>query len=167
MPLFLRLLLCTFAALTLAGCGGDGRRLDTVPVSGVVRVNGQAMEGAVVTFSPQGDGHAASGTTDASGKYTLTTEISGDGAVPGSYQVMVTKFEQPNAPTAPAAGESDIDAAYRAAEAAGVDIMGTPRETVPRVTAKSLVPEKYRNPQTSGLTATVSSEGANQFDFEL
>jgi hypothetical protein len=64
----------------------------TVPVSARVTLNGQPVEGAVVTFSPdKREGHGACGTTDASGKATLTTFEVGDGAVPGAYYVSISK----------------------------------------------------------------------------
>jgi hypothetical protein len=64
----------------------------TVPVSARVTFNGQPVEGAVVTFSPhKPGGYGAAGTTDASGKTSLSTFEVGDGAVPGAYYVTITK----------------------------------------------------------------------------
>ena len=152
--------------VALSGCGGDAG-LNTAPVTGTVTLDGEPLEGAAVSFSPEGDGHAAAGVTDASGEFVLTTETKGDGAVPGTYQVMVTKYEEEDSETpAAAADETDVDAAYAAAEEAGVDISGAGNA---RATSESnsLVPEKYTNPQTSGLTAEVSEAGVNDYTFEL
>lgn len=134
-----------------------------MPVSGTVTLDGDPVEGALVTFSPEGDGHAAAGTTDGSGQYVLTTEINGDGAVPASYKVIITKFEKKAQPMNP---EEDIDAAYAAAEAAGEDITGTGRRRMP-AGPKNFLPAKYQNPQTSGLDATVTEDGENEFSFAL
>jgi hypothetical protein len=76
-------------ALTLfapgAGCGGAKR----VPVEGVVTLDGKPVEGAAVTFMPEGDkGTTAVGQTEAGGVFRLI-----DGAWPGSYKVLVTKTE--------------------------------------------------------------------------
>jgi hypothetical protein len=149
--------------LSVTGCGDGTVKLGTVPVTGTVTQGGKPVEGAMVTFSPDGRGHAAAGTTDASGKFSLTTQISGDGAVPGTYKVMVSKFEQT---AQPMTAEDDIDAAYAAAEAAGQDISASGAGR-PAAGPKNLVPDKYASPTTSGLTATVAETGENNFSFEL
>ena len=68
-----------WAVLTTLGCGSK-TSLDTVPVTGIVKLDGTAVEGATVTFVPGGGGKAASGTTDATGRYNLTTQDPDDGA---------------------------------------------------------------------------------------
>lgn len=59
-----------FFGLVLLGCGsGD----DTPPlgeVTGTITLDGQPLEGVIVVFKPE-VGRAATGTTDAQGKYTL------------------------------------------------------------------------------------------------
>ena len=73
-------------ALTV-GCTGDG--CDVAPVSGLVTVNGQPIEGVTVKMFPMAaEGHKnvagtmASGTTDAQGRYSLT--LAGKGRRPGA-----------------------------------------------------------------------------------
>jgi hypothetical protein len=74
-------------ALLLAG-SGCGSKL--VKVKGVLTLEGQPVEGAVVTFaSPDGRGRPATGQTDAEGRFTLTTLEEGDGALPGDYRVLI------------------------------------------------------------------------------
>jgi hypothetical protein len=151
----------------LAGCNSSG----TLPVTGKVTKGGQPVSGALVTFVPQGaDGQPASGTTDDSGTYKLTTFVHGDGALPNSYKVAVTKFAgaaAADASTAAGGGtqysESDVDAAYRAMEAKGVDV------TNPKGVeeARNELPAKYANAESSGLTAEVTSGGTNSFDFDV
>ncbi len=62
----------------LAGCNALP---SVVPVSGTVTYHGKPVEGATVTFSRgNGDrtkGDVAVGTTDASGRYELTTHFTG------------------------------------------------------------------------------------------
>lgn len=145
-----RLVLASFALVSSAmviGCGGpeaNPNRPATVDVSGTVTYKGQPVEGATVTFLPQKPGEpGASGRTDASGKFGLTAFEPGDGAVPGSYLVTVVKTE------AQGGGEVQEDS------------------DAPVVAPKSVLPEKYNNPQGSGLTAEVKEGDPNQFTFEL
>jgi hypothetical protein len=92
---FQRTILSTLllAGLLTAGCGGPAGP-KTVPVSGVVQLDGQPLEGATVSFLPKASGaRPATATTDAQGKFTLGTFALGDGAVPGPHSVIVTKIK--------------------------------------------------------------------------
>ena len=88
------------AMLSLAGCGGgparDAKWPEPVPVSGTVRYEGEPLADAQITFSPEGTGYLATGTSDAEGRYTLMTRFSRsfeeEGVVPGKYKVLVGKF---------------------------------------------------------------------------
>lgn len=150
-------------ALFLSGCGGGGSGVSTVPVTGVVTLDGSPLPGATVSFSPQGGGgRAAVGTTDIDGKFSLMTVAPGDGAVPGSYGVAVTK-------KAIAAAAATGDARHSGGQM-------TPEQTqammdavkgAKPVEAKSDLPERYASASSSGLTATVEARGTNNFTFEL
>ncbi|HUG90179.1 MAG TPA: hypothetical protein VML55_05070 [Planctomycetaceae bacterium] len=160
--------LAVLVAATSLGCGGssddDGRK-KAVPATGTITYKGNAVEGAEVAFRPNipppppgktnvmSDAKGAVARTDASGKFTLTTYATGDGAIPGDYFVTVTKWEGPP----PSTITSNEDPAYDpdAAEA----------ESTPP--AKNLLPEKYAQERTSGLTATVTEDGPNDFAFDL
>lgn len=151
----------------LAGCQGGGTTLDTVPVTGTVTLSGSPVVGATVTFSPKGEGgRAAFATTDANGQYTLTTVTAGDGAMVGSYGVAIAKTEQAAAANVQggAVGEmspEQLDAVY---EAARSEIEGGPdADTGP----KELLPVRYKDAATSGLTAEVKDGEDNDFDFDL
>ena len=87
--------------------------------------------------------------TDASGNYALMTFQAGDGAVPGDYNVGITKYER--AATTGSSSEEDYVPVERGQSPAP---------------AKNLLPAKYANPAKSGLTAKVI-EGSNTFDFQL
>ncbi len=77
--------------VVISGCGGDG----PVPVEGVLKVDGKPLAQAMVQFvSQQEGGRNASGTTDASGVFHLTTLRPRDGALPGSYKVIV-HYQEP------------------------------------------------------------------------
>jgi hypothetical protein len=162
-------LLVGIAALGLiAGCGGSDFP-DTVPASGTVTYNGEAVEGALVTFSPTGVGEvsAASGTTDASGKFTLTSFVAGDGAMVGSYMVSISKTEGGEVELEVEGGgtesDEDIDAAYQALDAAG----GEAGMSKAGGEIEDLLPAKYKVAANSGLTADVTEAGPNDFTFEL
>src|SRR5262245_38254316 len=75
---------CLSLAVLLAGCTTTtGPK--TEPVTGTVTLDGKPLAGAQVVFQPKSGGQAASGTTDAQGKFTLTTFNAKDGAAVGSY----------------------------------------------------------------------------------
>lgn len=135
-------------AAFLVGCGGGGQgvagRPTTAPVSGTVLYNQEPIEGATVTFVPQGHSHAAVGLTDSSGEFRLQTFSRDDGAVPGEFKVTVRKVELPSG-----AAEPPPDG-----------------EDGPQWEERSLLPERYASAETSGLDATVT-EGANSFTFTL
>jgi len=72
----------------LNGCGPSYPQ--TFPVSGTVRLAGQPVAGAAVVFTPD-EGQQATGTTDKSGRFELSTFQLGDGALPGTHRVTVAK----------------------------------------------------------------------------
>ncbi len=154
------------AMACLAGCGGaGGDRPETVPVTGTVTLDGTPVAGATVAFSPSaGGGRSAHGITDANGRFKLTTFEAGDGAMPGSYKVGVSKTAGP-AQAAPGTTEEtpeSIDAAYKAAAERGAL---EPGAKPPEPT--DLLPSKYKDPAGSGLTAEVTKGGKNDFTFPL
>jgi len=129
--------------------------------------NGQPVEGATVNFqtiSPEGE--SASGITDAGGKFTLTSVNAlngGRGALPGNYNVAITKRDQPPPDPDQAAydrGEIDYNELQNRLMRKGPGARGP--------SSKSLLPLKYSNPDgASGLTATVKQGKNEPFGFEL
>ena len=147
--------------LGILGCG-TGPSLDTVPVSGTVKLDGTPVSGAKVVFAPaSAGGMAASGVTDSNGVYKLTTRDPDDGAMAGSYLVMISKTEGGPDPASEAVkpGMTDEEATKAAMEAR--DAAGGAE-----VTVKDVLPVKYKSPADSGLKADVS-ESQTQFDFDL
>lgn len=126
------------AALVVACCVGCGsKQPKTYPVTGLVTYKNQPVAGAQVMFTSD-TGRAADATTDAEGKFSLSSFGSGDGAQAGDYRVTISKMEtaaatDPNNPYAP---------------------------------AKNLLPPRYANPSETPLKETVA-EKANEFTFEL
>ena len=125
----------------LSGCGGGGNGPVTVPVKGVVTYKGKPVPKLSVAFLPD-KGMVAEGTTDANGRFTLTTKTPGDGAMVGSYKVGIS-FVPDKVPEMPG---------FPGAEQA----------------AESPIPKKYADAQTSGLTKVVDKNASkNDFTFEL
>lgn len=147
MPRFLIL----SALALLAGCGSAASdkwtegRPKTFPAEGVVTYKGQAVEGATVNFGPTAPaGSAAYASTDAEGKFVLSTFGEKDGAAAGDYTVTITKKQVETTPNPK-------------------DPNGPPLKSV----EKSFLPARYSNPAASKLTASVKDGGENKFSFEL
>src|SRR3954451_21164277 len=87
-------------AMALAGCSSGGH--GTAPVSGTVLYKDKPVDGATVSLLPKGEAasaKSATGKTNGSGHFTLTTYFGPDdqpaGAVPGDYKVIITKIHEP------------------------------------------------------------------------
>jgi len=99
-----------FFLVSLVGCGGKlANYPDTAPVTGIVTLDGQPLEGASIAFAPT-EGRSSNGNTDAEGNYELRYTGSIKGAMLGNHRVVITKMvPDPNfvAPpvTAPPAGD--------------------------------------------------------------
>jgi hypothetical protein len=90
----MRALWFLFCAALLVGLavGCTGGKKKPVKVEGSVLVDGQPMAGVDVTLSPiDGNGMAAQGRTDVKGNFSLSTFNPDDGAIPGSYKILVAK----------------------------------------------------------------------------
>lgn len=136
--------------LVVAGCQSkptDPTRPKTVPVSGVVTYKGQPVEGATIMFVSTAGKRGAVATTDASGKFTMTTFEPKDGAIPGTYQVAIQKTIVEGAPPEGATGKAG--------------------EEPPAGTPKDLLPAKYKDASKSGLTVEVKEGGTKDLKFEL
>lgn len=101
----------------LVGCGENLPPL--TPVTGTVTLDGDALDSANVTLMPTegSSGRTASGVSDASGNFTLSTTFNQDlgtasGMVGGIYRVMVSKTETVNEETEMSMGDmSSMDGA--------------------------------------------------------
>ena len=145
--------------LLASGCNRGPARPKTYPVTGVVTWQGQPVPGATVTFSPktppepgQEGPQGATGITDEQGRYQLGTFARGDGAIPGDYYVTVAKYENQGGV---ASGTATSEEEYT-----------PPDPNAPPPIPKNLLPERYANVQSSGLTFTVEAKN-NTFDITL
>jgi hypothetical protein len=139
--------LLVVGALTLLmslGCGGDG--LPRADVSGKVTVAGQPVTGGVIVFTPE-RGPQATSPLSPNGAFRLTTPGHGSGAVVGRHRISITPLYD-QTPLA------DYD-----------ENSGNPPPQLEMRLRPSL-PATYFSPQTSGLTAEVSS-GENDINVAL
>ena len=142
-----RIVLGAWLVLAAFGAAGCGRSLPrTVEVRGRVTLDGTPLEGAAILFQPVDGGVPARGSSAADGSFVLTTFREGDGAVPGRHRIAVSKFE--------------ITGFEVTAD--GLDGPVAPGG----VKERSLLPKKYSDPATSGLTAEVGS-GATEVSLTL
>lgn len=125
--------------LGLAACWGCSRggELPTAPVTGKVTYKGKPVPSGTVMFVPE-KGPAATGEIAKDGTYTLSTYSKNDGAVLGKHKIAITALAD----------------------------MGDrlPEEQSPL--PPPLIPDKYLNQDTSGLTAEIK-EGPNTVDLDL
>jgi len=126
-----------FVAVPMVGCGGDGRpkRIET---SGIVTYRGAPVEGAQVMFTSP-NARSATATTDAEGRFELTTFDTSDGAVEGKHRVTITKTER-----VPGADPNN-----------------------PYADTRHLLPTKYSNPAKTPLSATIVDGGETDLTFAL
>jgi hypothetical protein len=146
------------AVPTVSGCGGGGNP-KTYRVQGTIKLNGQPLPNASVTFVPVGgNGKQAVGTTDDAGSYMLGTYATGDGAVAGDYKVVVKYTEVPEVELAvDKDGKPDLKGMFTGFEKASRQ----KKKSVP----KFVVPAKYGVPEKTDLFAKVP--GNDTMDFDL
>lgn len=138
---------CSASLALVSGCGGEDLVGPTVPVEGKVTFNGKEVPTGTVIFLPDASkGNSAQyesrAPIDASGNYSLKTQGK-DGAPPGAYMVGVASWKRPP-------------------EVSDPNFNGFPPPNIP------LVPLKYNNPASSGLTAEAREDApAGEYDLKL
>jgi hypothetical protein len=139
-----------FWTIFLIGCG-TSNPYNAVYVEGIVICDGMPTANVHVTFiSTNNDGNSASGMTDDSGKYKLTTGGApyGTGALPALYNVTLSKVE--------------VEGANLNEEEYKKQIGNRQPEVI------HLIPEKYSNPETSGIEQVKVERGKkNIFNFNI
>ena len=146
--------------LSMAAMWGCSRGPAVQYVEGVVTLDGEPVEGAIVAFTPPGDGLGAAGTTDASGVYRLNplTGRASGGTLVGDYLVAIRKWEYQDPGPAPDPSDQKAYAIWQEKS-----LKAARREPV------YLTPQPYGDAATSGLKATVK-KGRNTgaaFSFDL
>jgi hypothetical protein len=126
-------------AVAFVGCGGDDFNPEYRQVSGTVTLDGVPLNKGTVSLMPDAGTNTAAGEIDSSGKFQLSTHKLGDGVPPGKYRAGITAWE----------------------------VVPEMQDDGTMVEGKSLIPEKYMNPQTSGLTAEITDEASQEIVFRL
>jgi len=164
---FFTALFAGLSLLVFAGCNNPDSRF--VRVEGQITYKGTPVDGATVTFmADDGSGEGGSGTTDSSGRYTLTSggaQNAGSGVVAGSYIVRVQKVERTETNVDPDVaahrrGDFDYDELQRRLAAKGGESAST-------FTTEYLLPQKYDSPATTPLRATVEQGRRSTQNFDL
>ena len=138
-------------AVGLAGCGGSTMP-KVYPATGTVTWKGEPLADATVSFVPS-VGAPSDGRTDAQGKFTIMTNGM-PGARAGACKVTVSKFAGASASMPATSKPEDMMKIYEKKKKGEVE--------------KGEIPAKYGRPDTSGLAAEVTVDGAkNVFTFDL
>jgi hypothetical protein len=148
---------CLPAILLACGCGGNDWPA-TAAVSGTLSRGGKPVAGATVCFQADGAPRFGYGTTDAAGRYTVSTFEPGDGAMIGEHAVVIT-VENPGSAVAADVSSDMSSPEYQAAYEKGLRAASKPAQN-------PAVPARYGSPDTTPLKATVKP-GDNIIDFDL
>jgi hypothetical protein len=141
------------------GCQGEDKWLAKRPkletgITGEVHYNGKPLADAEVVFTHPASGNASWAVTDADGRFSLTTFQPGDGAIIGDNLVTVSKYRNEMIPAPQLPPEAFTDPKNP-----------PPKEIVGR--RIPVIPARYADATTSGLTATIATGGTKHFVFEL
>jgi len=150
--------LCASATVFVSGCGGSSSAPQGLQsqVSGTVINDGKPVTlNSVVVFYNKDKGLTLSGTLDSLGKYSLTAGDPKVGVPAGRYEVSITPPVPPVLEVNPAGADYQ-----KMMQSGGVAAPTAASESAPDI------PEKFRDPKTSGLVFEVK-EGPNIYDFDL
>jgi hypothetical protein len=148
------IIFCTAIILTASSCNRD--KIKVYPVKGTITYNGSPLDQASISFIPKdASGRGAVASSDSSGYFEVITHgVNRKGAIAGEYHVIVSK-------------EIAVDANGKQ-----ITISPIPPDQLPtgtpqtRPLIKSLIPEKYNNPQ-KPLLETVIIQGKNIIELNL
>ncbi len=130
------------------GCGENLNRSATAPVSGIVTFDGQPLASGTIIFETAGS-RPASGVIKEGAILNVTTYKFNDGVPVGLHKISITATETEKKAVMANPGEmTAFDPNY----------MGG---------GNSLIPPKYNNPTTSGLTAKIKSGTENVIQLKL
>jgi len=138
--------ICLAGMICFWGCGRS-HRSSTSNVTGRVTIDRQPVEEGRIVFESANQ-RPASGKIKDGKIIDMTTYTTGDGAPIGHHQVAIFISEK--------------------AKSAIVSNPGDHTDFDPRsMSGESLIPARYNNPQSSGLSAEVTARGENHFEFDI
>ncbi len=150
-------ILCPAFVMTLAvitvGCGGS-ENVEVFPARGIVTFDGKPMTGggaiSLVPVASQ-NGKNAGGTINSDGTFVLTTYEDGDGAMAGSFRVIInqTTSQEPDY-------GGDSDAPGKA-----------PMQAVETVTSADVIPTIYSDPTSSPVEVKIEAKEKNELTINL
>jgi hypothetical protein len=147
---------CLALAVLVLGAGCSHK---LVKVHGKVTLDGKPLDGATVTFVPDGEGgRSASGQTGTDGTFSLSTYTTGDGAQPGQYKVIIAK----SAGTAPTAEPTTQDPKSMIDAMQKYDAQHKKDRGAP----KSSIPPQYGDPKTTPLKCKVPPDEDPEFPLK-
>lgn len=138
------LLVLVMGLLILGGCGKRSP-IPLVKVQGQLQYKGQPVPDVTVTLVPQEGQRAATGKTDAQGRFRLGTLAPGDGAMPGKYKIILAKT-------------AAVESAPQAAELPDITQEG---KIAAPPSAGAGLPAKYTTPGTTPLTCEIPQSGSH------
>ena len=134
----MRVLIIIVLSILPLGLSGCFKHSGLYPVSVQINDNGKPVGGVSITFVGDDESYAI-GFTDEQGSAQMYTYKLKDGVKPGSYRVMLSKYETVPLPDIP--NDPALDA------------------SVPSLPPPpSLIPKKFLSVETSGLTAVVDKK---------
>ncbi len=137
---------CIVAMLLACSCS---TQRPAAPARGRITFNGEPLRLGSVLFVPTEPGPTAQANLTSEGEFVLTTYEPGDGAVIGKHRIMVISLAE--------------DGLNRPDDLSEPQAPEEPGDPLPLI---SVIPERYGDVTTSGLTAIVAA-GENRFDFAL
>ncbi len=141
------------AVCVVGGCsGGAGDRPVLAPAAGQVTLDGKPLGNVKVTLMNPNSPRAATGQTDADGRFVLGTFEPGDGAVPGAHQVAIE-------PVREVKGVVGLESAEYE-DAMKQSMQG-------KTQAEGDFPSKYMSFESSELTVTISDDGNKAIEIRL
>jgi len=138
---FCLIVLCLMYGAAFAGCKSGPDLPPTVPVEGILTLDGQPVAEATIIFIADQGVYNATGTTDSEGKFEMSAFQEKKGVVVGSYKVEMNKTIVEPRPGG-REGESDVN-------------------------LKLGLPTRYNTFTTSGITINVTDAGQKDVKFEL
>jgi len=145
------------AVVGVVGCQPSGLS-GLVPLKGMIFWDDQPLAGAQIIFDPEEGQRSASAVSLDNGSFAATTLKYNDGIYPGKYRISVAKTEviDHRTPEQKARDESsEIDESHARIPPS------------PELVIKAIVPEKYNDFNTSGLTVEVGKSGQRNFELRL
>ncbi len=150
--IFCTALMIAFSAI-IVGCG-ESENVEVFPARGIVKFDGKPMiGGGAISLVPMvsQSGKNAGGIINADGTFVLTTYEDGDGAMTGSFRVIInqsTSQEPENGGDSDAAGKAPVKA-------------------VQTVTSADVIPTIYADPVSSPVEVRIEARELNELTINL